>query len=378
MKITDVQICRVTLPTDRWLLVCVETDEGHRGWGEVTGSMDDHGLAALLEGLKPTLIGRNPLNIAECERPFHQWTYPVTRTIRTYSTALSGLDQALWDVTARHYGLPLYRMYGAGEKKSIPLYANLNKAIRQKRRPEDLEKNGVLAAQAGYAMLKCTPFDEVNPANVDLDLDAGFRRLEALARHVSIERIAIDCHQRFERYTLSRMLSRLLDDFGVPYWVEDPVDVKDYDAMRTVIARYPQIRWAAGEDALTYDMMNQTMQSRCYEMLMPDVKYIGGPSVVKNVMAYGEGLGFKVTLHNPNGLIATAHSAHLSALSRFETMMEYPFMAVPERELLCEPMEQVHDGRYWFSEEPCIGIELKPEVFRTYGERFVNGRWERM
>ena len=53
MKITDVQICRVTLPTDRWLLVCVETDEGHRGWGEVTGSMDDHGLAALLEGLKP-------------------------------------------------------------------------------------------------------------------------------------------------------------------------------------------------------------------------------------------------------------------------------------------------------------------------------------
>lgn len=378
MKITDVQICRVTLPTDRWLLVCVETDEGHRGWGEVTGSMDDHGLAALLEGLKPTLIGRNPLNIAECERPFHQWTYPVTRTIRTYSTALSGLDQALWDVTARHYGLPLYRMYGAGEKKSIPLYANLNKAIRQKRRPEDLEKNGVLAAQAGYAMLKCTPFDEVNPAHVDSDLDAGFRRLEALARHVSIERIAIDCHQRFERYTLSRMLSRLLDDFGVPYWVEDPVDVKDYDAMRTVIARYPQIRWAAGEDALTYDMMNQTMQSRCYEMLMPDVKYIGGPSVVKNVMAYGEGLGFKVTLHNPNGLIATAHSAHLSALSRFETMMEYPFMAVPERELLCEPMEQVHDGRYWFSEEPGIGIELKPEVFRTYGERFVNGRWERM
>lgn len=378
MKITDVQICRVTLPTDRWLLVCVETDEGHRGWGEVTGSMDDHGLAALLEGLKPTLIGRNPLNIAECERPFHQWTYPVTRTIRTYSTALSGLDQALWDVTARHYSLPLYRMYGAGEKKSIPLYANLNKAIRQKRRPEDLEKNGVLAAQAGYAMLKCTPFDEVNPANVDSDLDAGFRRLEALARHVSIERIAIDCHQRFERYTLSRMLSRLLDDFGVPYWVEDPVDVKDYDAMCTVIARYPQIRWAAGEDALTYDMMNQTMQSRCYEMLMPDVKYIGGPSVVKNVMAYGEGLGFKVTLHNPNGLIATAHSAHLSALSRFETMMEYPFMAVPERELLCEPMEQVHDGRYWFSEEPGIGIELKPEVFRTYGERFVNGRWERM
>lgn len=378
MKITDVQTYRVTLPTDQWLLVCVETDEGHRGWGEATGGMDDHGLASLLETLKPMLIGQNPLNIAECERAFETWTYPVTRGIRTYSTALSGLDQALWDVTAKHYGLPLYRMYGAGEKKSVPLYANLNKAIRKKRRPEDLEKNGVLAAQAGYAMLKCTPFDEVNPANVDSDLDAGFQRLGALAQHVPIERIAIDCHQRFERYTLSRMIERLLNEWGQPYWVEDPVDVKDYDTVRTVTARYPQVRWAAGEDALTYDMINRTMQSRCYEMIMPDVKYIGGPSVVKNVMAYGEGLGFKVTLHNPNGPIATAHSAHLSALSKFETMMEYPFMAVPERELLCEPTEHVHDGRYWFGEEPGIGVELKPEVLRAFGERFADGRWKRM
>lgn len=378
MKITDIQTYRVTLPTDQWLIVCVETDEGHRGWGEVTGGMDDYGMACLLEALKPTLIGQNPLNIAECERMFEMWTYPVTRGIRTYSTALSGLDQALWDVTAKHYGLPLYRMYGAGERKSIALYANLNKAIRKKRRPEDLEKNGVLAAQAGYAMLKCTPFDEVNPVNVDSDLDAGFRRLSALAQHVPIERIAIDCHQRFERYSLSRMIERLLNEWGQPYWVEDPVDVKDYDTVRIVTARYPQVRWAAGEDALTYDMINQTIQSRCYEMIMPDVKYIGGPSVVKNVMAYGEGLGLKVTLHNPNGLIATAHSAHLSALSKFETMMEYPFMAVPERELLCEPTEHVHDGRYWFGEEPGIGIELKPEVFRTFGERFEDGRWKHM
>lgn len=378
MRITDIRTIRLTLPTDQWLLVAVDTDEGYTGWGEVTGGLDDTGLAAALEAVRPRLIGQSPLAIYECTRMFHEWVYPVIRTVRTYSTALSGLDQALWDLTAKHYGLPLYKLYGADGKDSVPLYANLNKAIRHERTPQALERNGVKAMEAGFAMLKCTPFDEVNPSQVDNSLDKGFERLEALTTHLPIERIAIDCHQRFERHTLARMISRVLHTNGIPYWVEDPVDVSDYDTMRIIAGRYPEIRWAAGEDALTYRMLDETMRSRCYEIIMPDVKYIGGPSVVKGIIAYGEGVGFKVTLHNPNGLIATAHSAHLSATMRSEMMLEYPFMAVPEREMLCVPQEQVRAGRYWFNDQPGIGIELKSEVFREFGTVFSQGQWKKM
>lgn len=375
MKITDLQIYRLELPTDEWMILEIETDEGLTGYGEVTGSCDDNGLAALLSGLRERLIGQSPLAIAECKRFFTQWTYPVLSTIRTNATALSGLDQALWDLTAKHYRMPLYKLYGGAGKPIISLYANLNKAIRAKRSPEALEQNGLNAIKEGFTLLKCTPFDEINPTNTDNDLEPGMERLAALLQHISIDKVAIDCHQRFERFTLARMVGGILERYGLPYWVEDPVDIADYSSMKCLISRYPEVRWAAGEDALTYRMLDATIHSRCYEIIMPDVKYVGGPSVAKTIISYGEGVGLKVTMHNPNGIIATAHSAHLSALCASALPMEFPFGAVPQRELLSSPQEIVRDGCYHLNDEPGIGVAIKPEAMRIYGQRYERGRW---
>lgn len=378
MKITDVQIYKLELPTDQWMLVEVETDEGISGWGEVTGSCDDLGLAGILREEKDRLIGQNPLHIQECERGFCQWTYPVLRTIRTYATALSGLDQALWDVTAKHYGVPLYKLYGGDGQTEIPLYANLNKALRKERSPGALAENGALAAKAGFQMVKCTPFDEINPTKVDNDSGKAWERLEALAASVPIGRIAIDCHQRFERHTLARMVEEMMKRFGTPYWIEDPVAVLDYETMRCMNRRYPSIRWAAGEDALDMKQLLTTMYSGCYEVLMPDIKYIGGPSAVKALIPAAEGYGCKVTLHNPNGIIATAHSAHASALCESPLPMEYPFAAVADRELLSVPHELVRNGAYVFNGEPGIGVSISDEAMREYGFRYVNGHFEKI
>lgn len=377
MKITNVGVYKLELFTDQWMLVEVETDEGISGWGEITGSCDDMGTARVLWEAGKLLTGKNPLHIMECSQSFYQWDYPVLNTIRTYATALSGLDQALWDVTAKHYRLPLYKLYGGDGKKEIPLYANLNKAIRKQRSPDVLRVNGSKAAAAGFQMLKCTPFDEVNPMNADNCLDIAWERLEALMSVIPINRIAIDCHQRFERYTLGRVAEHVITNYGLPYWIEDPVDVLDYQTMRDMNQRYPSIRWAAGEDALTMKQFLTTMYSGCYEILMPDIKYIGGPSVVKGLIPTAEGYGCKVTMHNPNGIIATAHSAHVSSLCRSSVPMEYPFAAVCDRELLSAPREVVKDGMYVFNEEPGIGVQISEAAMREYASRYREGGWER-
>jgi len=378
MKITNVEIYKLELPTDQWMLVEVETDEGISGWGEVTGSCDDQGLAGILREAGERLVGLNPLHIQEREQEFCRWTYPVLRTIRTYATALSGLDQALWDVTAKHYGVPLYKLYGGDGKTEIPLYANLNKALRKERSPKALAENGALAVKAGFQMVKCTPFDEINPTNVDNDSEKAWERLEALISAVPIGRIAIDCHQRFERHTLARMVEEMTGRFGNPYWIEDPVAVLDYETMHFMNQKYPAVRWAAGEDALDMKQILTTMCSGCYEVLMPDIKYIGGPSAVKGLIPAAEGYGCKVTLHNPNGIIATAHSAHASALCKSTIPMEYPFAAVADRELLATPHEVVRDGFYILNGEPGIGVAISDEAMREYGFRYQNGHFEKL
>lgn len=375
MKITGVDILKLKLPTDCWLMIRIDTDEGLQGWGEITGSCDDNGTAGLLTEMGTSLIGKDPLSMRACRQCFEQWKYPVTRTIRTYATALSGLDQALWDLTAKYYETPLYKLYGASGKKEIPLYANLNKALWGKRSPEDLQKNGKKAREAGFSIVKCTPFDEINPSQADNRLEKGMERIQALVNEVPIERVAIDCHQRFERYTLSRMTDQILNKFGMPYWIEDPVAVEKDDALKFVIGSRPSIRWAAGEDALDIPSIMRIAEFGSYEILMPDVKYIGGPTVIKALIPVLEGMGHKVTLHNPNGIIATAHSAHLSALCSSTLPMEFPFGAVAEREIFSEPQELIENGYYKFKDEPGIGVEIPEDVLRHYGERYRDGGW---
>lgn len=375
MKITGVHIWKLLLPTDQWMIVTIDTDEGITGWGEVTGSCDDEGLAGILRKAGEVLAGHNPLHIEECTSCFWSWSYPVRRTIRTYAAALSGIDQALWDITAKYYGVPLYKLYGGDGKKEIPLYANLNKALWGKRSSKALQENGKAAYEAGFTMVKCTPFDEINPSCVDSHLDCSMERMKALAEVVPVERIAIDCHQRFEGFTLARMVKRVVEECGVPYWIEDPVPVYDYQAVRSISDKYPEIRWAAGEDALDYRQILEISNSQCYEVLMPDLKYIGGPSVIKALIPVLEGVGKKVTLHNPNGIIATAHSAHASALCRSNMPMEFPFMAVKDRELLAASEAVIKNGTYVFSEAPGIGVEISEDAMKEYGHRYGKHGW---
>lgn len=377
MKITGVEIYRLQLPTDNWMLVTLETNENMIGWGEITGSCDDDGLAGLIEEFKKQLIGKDPLDLMECMQLLHRWSYPALDKIRTFSTAISGIDQALWDINAKYRKLPLYKLLGGAEKRSILLYANLNKALQKNRSPEALHENVLKAKNCGFRIFKCTPFDEINPTNPNNDLTKGFERLKAVAGLVDMPQIAIDCHQRFERYTLARMVEKLLSDYGQPYWIEDPVDSQNDSALQYVQNSYPGVRWAAGEDALNFQQFYNTMKINRYEILMPDLKYIGGPSVVRSMIPFAEGVGFKVSLHNPNGIIATAFSAHLSTLSKSEMPLEFPFAAVADRELLSDPREMVRDGSYLLSDEPGIGVEISQDAMLEYALRYSDGHWSK-
>ena len=79
---------------DQWLLVRLQSQDGLSGWGEITGSCDDSAVASLLSDLTESLSGKNLLAIKNCCSLLENWRYPVVRTIRTVSTALSGLNQA--------------------------------------------------------------------------------------------------------------------------------------------------------------------------------------------------------------------------------------------------------------------------------------------
>ncbi|MFA5570726.1 MAG: mandelate racemase/muconate lactonizing enzyme family protein [Sphaerochaetaceae bacterium] len=378
MKITDAYVLRLTLDIDFWDLLIVETDNGCRGWGEITGSLNTEGVAYLLESVKPSLIGKKPSPRASYLQGLYNWTYPSTIQLRDYSVLKSGLDQALWDLYAKSLDLPLYKLYGVEEKKPIPLYANLNKAIRHDRKPETLADNGSKAIEDGFQVIKCTPFDEITPYTNAPDFTKSFERIDALVEHVPIEKIAIDLHQRFTRSTMASFLHTLPEKYGFPYWVEDPLSVHHYYPRASISDSFPHFRFAAGEDAVSMEQIKDIIDSKVYDIVMPDVKYIGGPSVILSLIGFIERLGKQISLHNPDGLISTAHSAHLSAITSTTTPLEYPYMSIPERSSYASPTETIKNGEYIFNDSPGIGIELDPVFLKERGRRFRVGTWEKV
>jgi galactonate dehydratase len=379
MKIKRLDTYRMVIDNTCWVFVTVTAEDGRVGWGEATDSCDDSGLAHLVAGLNQVLAGRDPEDILSCTQEYWDWCYPIRRAIRTYATAWSAVDQALWDLNAQAKGLPLYQLLGGRKTDRVRLYANLNNALRKDRRPERLAENGKKALEAGFQMLKCTPFDRVRPNWFDVDIEEGLRRVEALTEHVSLDKVAVDCHQRFVPHTLGRVVEALLQRYGCsPYWLEDPVDIADYDCVRMMRERYPQIRWAAGEDALHLAALFKTMCSGCYEVLMPDVKFVGGVSAIRALIPIAEESGFAVSPHNPNGPISTAHSAHLVTLCRKDVPLEYPFASVPGREYMVTPNEVVEGGYYALPQSPGLGVSITQEALREYGSHFVNGEWKKI
>lgn len=370
-KITNIRLIRMQLPGDVWDIVILETDSGLRGWGDVSSSMDIEGVSACFKSFEKFMLSRSPLARENIIRDLERWSYPNLNNLRCFRTALSGIDQCLWDLCAKIYGIPLYKFYGASEIQSIPLYANLNKALRDKRDANLMGEHARKAKEAGFDFLKVTPFDEIHPSDWILNFTKTFEKLDAITKFMPMEKIALDCHQRFTRHSLCQMIDKVLERYGMPFWIEDTVAINDYESQRIVVAKYPEIRFAAGEDAINIPAIKDIIDSGLYDVIMPDVKYVGGPTVVLTLIHMMNSLDRIISLHNPNGLIATAHSAHLSTLVTNGAPMEFPFLSVPDRACLAYPTEKIEAGCYVLNGEPGIGIELKDEAIEEFGIEYT-------
>lgn len=368
--IRDMTIYRVEVSSEHWLWVSISTSDGYTGWGDASDSGDDEVAAHILKRFSSQLLGRDPWATRISSRSLQQLP-PFQRPNRWESTAASAIDQALWDLKAQFMGVPLGVAIGGPRVSSIPLYANLNRALKVDRSPEKYAQSAVEAIHEGFSVVKCTPFDEVNPYDVIPNLDPGLERLGAVLRKIPLSRIAIDCHARFHPSTVPELL-RSLPKNERPYWIEDPVSQQFWGQAKDVLDN--TIRWAAGETANSVSESLSWISPPGVSVLMPDVKHVGGVTAVESVMKVAGEQGVWVSCHNPSSPIATAISAHLSVLS-LGIPLEYPWGHATWRKNATTPAEPVWDGIYHLSCTPGIGLAPKPEFLQENGKEWDSGAW---
>jgi galactonate dehydratase len=373
MMIRDVRISRVSTETAAhmllgggWLFVEVETDEGIVGLGEASQGGNDLVEACVEKRLRPWLLGKDPRRI----EPLVSEMFALTRRDgRAAVTAMSGIEQALWDIWGQSVGEPIWSLLGGQYRSSILLYANTNRRTYD-RTPAGFAESARLAVADGLRAVKCAPFDGVSLRLPDRaanrrDIATGIARVAAIREAVGPDvRVMVDCHARFD-VTTAIEVARELAPLNLS-WLEEPVADSDLDGLVRVRENI-EMPLAGAEALIGRDGFWDTLRRRVLDIIMPDVKHCGGILELRKIASLAETAHVSVSPHNPSGPVSTLASVHVCAAIPNFLALEYPWGEVGWRDTLLIPAETIVDGSIAVPDRPGLGYALNRDVVQAHG-----------
>ncbi len=365
MKVTDVKHF-LAHPGGRGKNLCfvkVETDEGVYGWGEAyTQSDRDTQVTAHIDQLKRYLIGRDPRNI----KHFMQIAYDDfagRRSAMDLWCALSGIEQAMWDITGKVAGMPVHMLLGGACRSQIRVYAN---GWSGSTNPLTLAERAQEVVEMGFTAMKFDPIPGPWRTYVSKDVEnAAIENVEAVRDAVGWDvDILVEMHRRLAPMH-ARRIAREIERFR-PFWYEEPVLAENIDALAAV-KRDINLPVVTGEELYTKFEFREVFEKQAADIINPDVCNVGGILELKEIAAMAEPYFVVVSPHNYNsttlGLAATLQVS--AAIPNF-LITEY-FVNLEEfgKDIAKVPFE-VKDSYIQVPTTPGIGIDLDEDRLANY------------
>ena len=366
MKITGITQQRVHVNhRGGWLMVQVHTDEGLTGLGEGSQSGGEvQVMQAIERQVAPAVTGADPRDV----EPIFQ-RLKALGAYRQGATALSAVEQALWDLAGQAAGVPIWRLLGGKLRDRVWVYANINRSTVD-RSPQGFAANARRAVERGFRAVKLAAFDDVprldTPqafATVQLGVDRVMAVREAVGPQVQV---LLDCHSHFNAAWAIRV-ARQLEPARL-FWYEDPVPRDDIDGIVRVHQSIEQ-PLATGETLFGRAEFWELFRRRALDVAMPDVKYCGGIGELRKIAVMAEPAHVQVAPHNPSGPVAMAATVHAAAAMPNFGILEYAFGETDWRESLIDPVEEIVDGFYRVPDAPGLGVRLNAETVAAHQPR---------
>ncbi|MEZ4859743.1 MAG: mandelate racemase/muconate lactonizing enzyme family protein [Caldilineaceae bacterium] len=310
MKVTGVQTFLVNPGGGKnWLFVKVETDAGMHGWGEAYTQADrDRAIEVHIHQLERYLIGRSPFDIKHFTFMAYN-DFAGKRGAMDLYCAVSGIEQALWDVVGKATGQPVYNLLGGKCRDKIRVYAN---GWGGGGTPDEAAARAKAVVARGFTALKFDPFPNPWRAYIDhAQEDEAVAKVAAVREAVGPEvEILVEVHRRLAPMHAIRV-ARRLEPYR-PFWYEEPVSFRDLPGL--VEARQQiNLPVVTGEEVYTKAEFRQVYEARAADIINPDVCNVGGILELREIAAMAEPYHVAVAPHNYNsttlGLAATLHAA---------------------------------------------------------------------
>jgi galactonate dehydratase len=301
VKIRSLELFKVP---PRWVFLKVSTDDGVVGWGEpiVEGRADT--VIAAVKELAAYLIGADPRRVEDLFQVLYRGGFYRGGPVLT--SAISGIEQALWDIKGRALGVPVHELLGGAARDRVRVYNWIGGD-----RPVDLAAGIELQRANGFSAVKMNATEELHYLDDHRKIDAAVARMAA-ARSAGGDGfdIAVDFHGRVHR-AMAKTLVRELEPFR-PYFFEEPVPPENLEALRE-IARHTSVPIAVGERLFTRWGFKDVISEGVVDIVQPDLSHAGGIWEVRKIAAMAEAFDVAVAPHCPLGPIAFAASLQLDA-----------------------------------------------------------------
>ena len=368
MKVTDVNTFLVNPETNKnWLFVKVETDEGISGWGESYTIWDrEVVIETYVQQIKRYLIGRNPFNIKHFTQVMFD-DYAARRGSMEYFCAVSGIEQALWDIVGKALDTPIYNLLGGACREKILVYANY--WYGGARLPEEFAEKAVVAIESGFTALKFDPFPGPWRSYISKqDERAAVEVVKAVREAVGQDiDLLIEVHRRLSPMNAVRV-AKMLEEFK-PYWYEEPVPADNIDALAEV-RRNINIPVVTGETLYTKSAYCKVFEKRAADIINPDVCNCGGILELKEIAAMAQPYYVAVSPHNFNSTtIGLAATISVSACIPNFLITEYFLNFKPRGDQISVNPIKVENGYIRISDKPGLGLELDEEAMARYPYR---------
>lgn len=363
MRITELKTFFVSPGSGKnWLFVKIETDEGIHGWGECYTQADrDRSILAHVKELTRYLVGRSPFNIKHFTfMAYHD--FAGKRGSMDFYSAVSGIEQAMWDIVGKALNTPIYNLLGGGCREAIRVYANGWGGGTKEEHGERARE----LVEMGFSALKFDPFPGRWRTHISRDEESAAVECVRAVRDAVGPNIdlLIEVHRRLAP-THAVRVARMLEELD-PFWYEEPVSARDIDALAQVKDKI-DIPVVTGEELYTKTEFRNVFEKRAADILNADVCNCGGILELKEIAAMAEAYHIIMLPHNYNsttvGLAATIQVC--AAIPNF-LITEYFVNFTQRGDAISLNPIVVENGYISPPTGPGLGLELDEEAMARF------------
>ena len=371
MKITNIQchVMRIPRPDGtgarrNWVFVEIDTDAGLTGIGEATTEYHELAVKSHIESeLKPRLLGMDPTDVERIWQLGYRdfwWRRGVIHT-----SAVSGIDQALWDLAGKAAELPVFRLLGGRVRERVRCYIRSG--------PEflglDPETMARQTREWGFDAFKSGRGPLTNPYDMDRQVDSAVANMTHFRDLFGPDvALMIDCGGMFNPITAHRLIEGL-QPLNL-HFVEEPTNMDTVEPTLRLKRDFPNTPIAVGERLMTRWDCRPWFESQAIDVCQVDISHTGGISELMKIAHFAEIYGITIAPHNPYGPVALAAAAHAGAtMQNFNILEHCPIQPwFDEVQTQAVPIVDGHVDVAELARRPGLGVALDMEMVRRHGD----------